>query len=450
MAQFIFERLSLSERSPYTIAGGVQEMFFGRELEYALIKGISENIGIFGPRTIGKTSLLMKLYHDIKDDSGWMVYALDCARVENEEALLKNLAEKMDVKFSQISDMDKFRKYVTQKTEKEKKQFLFLLDGVDRLIAYDTRNDDKIFRTFNSMCNETLETGEAAARFILFGFREMYEQMKNPESRLYNFMVFLPLKSLDRKSAYQLVTRPMRDIHVKWENEEQDANFLVDQCSGHPLLLQAACHALLQILDNKTDMITIIERKDIDKVFRSDQFQQICLRYYPREFGKPRKAKGFFGILRKSIRQEEKPFFEDIHKITTLAVVRLFFEEAEESFTLRQIQEELKKHRISISQSRMREIMDRLCLSGTFRLVDEPTVITKKDRLDRGQIKIDGTPKDTSWKIKVDTPASYSDKTESAIKFKYEFGIKIFPKLLTANFEGIEKVKQEIEKLTAI
>ncbi|NIM15025.1 MAG: hypothetical protein GTO45_23915 [Candidatus Aminicenantes bacterium] len=38
-----------------------------------------------------------------------------------------------------------------------------------------------------------------------------------------------------------------------------------------------------------------------------------------------------------------------------------------------------------------------------------------------------------------------SDKTR--LKFTYEFAVKIFPRLLVANFDGIDKCKEELVRL---
>lgn len=193
-AQVIFEQLKISERSPYTFSGVVHDLFVGRDVEMALIRGLPENIGIFGSRTIGKTSLLLKLYKEIKDQRRWEVIALDCALIDSAKKLLNELAKKLKVDFSEISTREKFKYFITRQAESKKIQYLFLLDEVDGLVDYDTRNKEKIFKTFNQLCTEPIEGGGVAARFILFGFNKVYKHMKDPGSRLYNFMVFLPLR----------------------------------------------------------------------------------------------------------------------------------------------------------------------------------------------------------------------------------------------------------------
>ena len=95
----IFKQLKISERSPYISAGPVEELFYGRDIEMALVRGLLENIGIFGTRTIGKTSLMLKLHRELKDREDWRVFALDCGRIDNGKKLLTNLAEKMNISF---------------------------------------------------------------------------------------------------------------------------------------------------------------------------------------------------------------------------------------------------------------------------------------------------------------------------------------------------------------
>jgi Ni2+-binding GTPase involved in maturation of urease and hydrogenase len=466
---YIFGQLSIKERSPYTTAGAVPDsLFFGRQMEIALIRGLPENIGIFGTRTIGKTSLLRKLHRAFKSQQQWKVYDLDCARIESEESLLQNLAEKMGIPFEQISNMDKFRRYVTKEAEAGGHRYLFLLDEVDRLAQYDIEHDEKIFNTFNRLCNEIMKNNETAARFILFGFQQMFEQMKNPLSRLYNFMVFMPLKPLDMEGAMSLVTRPIENIRVRWNNRE-DANYLVDNCSRHPRLLQAACHALLTNLDDKEMKRDVIERTDVDKALTSDEFREICMRFYhehvrekgngdennEKEKKKIEKKKPFFARIRgkdtiqtpdidaqetidENTTKNRKEFLGDLHRITILAAVHLLFEEGKESFAIMDIQKELKSYSIDVSPNIMRNILDQLCLSGNFRLQDESTIISTRELKAAEKIDID---------LAVDHPNVYGGSDAAIPRFTYEFGVKIFPKLLVAHFGGMKQCEEERKKL---
>lgn len=474
-SEFIFNQLNISERSPYTTSGAVLDLFYGRELEIALIRGLPENIGIFGTRTIGKTSLLLRLNRDIGAQKNWKVYMLDCARIDSEESLLANLAEKMKIENSKINDMEKFRHYISQQAEEANIQYLFLLDEVDRLVQYDLEHGEKIFNTFNKMGTESLESGGVAARFILVGFHQMFEQMKNPESRLYNFMVFLPLKPLDKKSALALVTQPMKAIRVKWNNEEKDANYLVDNCSSHPLLLQTACHSLLSTLDEKLESKDMIEREDIDKAFKSEQFQQLCMRFYhsaaPKKSNNIEPQKGFWERVFGFGKAKEEPveqrdeesresIMKDIHRITILCAVLLLNKKKEqknesEYFSLTEIHDELKTNDIDISPDIARKILDHLCLLGVLRLIDEPTLIASGGEQSHAKVqaKLHEMQKDKKIRtiepkgIKLDQPENYGKRDETQLKFTYQFGVKIFPRLLVANFDGIDKCKEELEKL---
>jgi GTPase SAR1 family protein len=461
---YIFQQLSIRERSPYTTSGAVPDnLFYGRQMEIALIRGLPENIGIFGTRTIGKTSLLHKLHTSLETQSQWKVYDMDCSRIDSEELLLKNLAEKMDVPFTDISDMEKFRRHITKKAEFGGHRYLFLLDEMDRLVQYDMQNDERIFNTFNRLCNETMKNNETAARFILSGFRQMFEQMKNPASRLYNFMVFLPLQALDLEGAMRLVTRPIENIRVQWDNKD-DALYLVDSCSRHPRLLQAACHALLTHLDSKEKKRDIIERIDVEKALTSSEFRELCMRLYrdksdDRHYGNEEKKvdrkKTFFSRFRgkeiEKINNENttnenkgEEFLSDLHRITILAAIRLFSEENKLSFSIDDLQNELKRDNIDISPNIMRNILDRLCLSGNFRLRDESTIIAKQGKkVLKGkseQIKLNDP------NLIIDSPNDYAGDGTFP-RFTFEFGVKIFPELLKAHFGGLNKCEEERQKL---
>ncbi len=483
--EYIFRQLRISERSPYTTSGAVQDdLFFGRGLEIALIRGLNENIGIFGTRTIGKTSLLLKLHRDLKRQKKWRVVAIDCSRIESEVTLLKNLAEKMDVEFELISSLERFRQFVSREAGKSEIQYLFLLDEVDRLVEYDLGKEENIFKTFNKLCTEILESGEPAARFIMCGFQEMFEQMKNPNSRLYNFMIFLPLKPLDGSSALELVTKPMRAIHVHWQDEARDAQYLIDSCSGHPFLLQTACQSLLSILDEKEYHKDTIEPDDVEKALYTDKMQQLCLRFYDAasqdkrlESGKIQKKdnKSFFSFFKRAPSQgpgiKSKPvekrimlsgasqkdlaeILPDIHRITILSAIRLCIEDGRESFTMTELQEELENFQLDISTDMMRYILDHLWLSGVFRNTNESMLLAPKQEELEQKAKV--IKKDSRLKKEIKTgltvakPDVYLPEKKSRVVFKYEFGVRIFPELLVAKYEGIEKCKEELRRLVGM
>jgi len=335
-----------------------------------------------------------------------------------------------------------------------------MLDEVDRLVQYDLRHDEKIFNTFNRLSNETMKNKETAARFILFGFQQMFEQMKNPLSRLYNFMVFLPLQALDMEGAVSLVTRPIENILVRWNNKENDAAYLVDSCSRHPRLLQAACHALLSGLDSKGEKRDVIERTDVDRALTSPEFLELCMRLYRDhdegddnnekkkvEVKRTLKAR-IWGKDKGEMSDEDsnkKEFISDLHRITILAAIRLLYEEDKESFTIPDIQQELKSYKIDVSPNTMRNILDRLCLTGNFRLRDESTIIAKQGT----KIQEQAQQIDNNLQIKVEHPEDYVGSDTTFPGFTYEFGVKIFPSLMVTHFGGIKQCKEECRELTA-
>jgi hypothetical protein len=431
--EIIFLQMKISERSPYIYAGPVEELFYGRDIEIALVRGLPENIGIFGTRTIGKTSLMLKVYRDLKDRENWRVFALDCGRIDSEKKLLKTLAEKMDIPFRIISNIRKFKKFITRRAEQDGVKYIFLLDEVDSLIAYDVKHGEKIFKTFNILRTEPLKSEDTAARFALLGFEEMFKQMKNPTSRLYNFMVFLPLQALDTMSAFALVTHPMKNIYVKWQNEE-DARYLVEQCSAHPWLLQAACHTLLKILELKADKFDIVERENVNQALVSDDFRQLCLRPY----------ESISGLIK-------EPFFKGIHKITTLAALVIHLEKSKELFSLNEIREELKSYGVNMAPDQMHTIITRLCMYGILKYLGDPDIIMKekKDREEELKEGIEKLSEDVVVKpgeISIKQPEIFDITKGYTLALKYQFAVKIFPRILAANLDGLENCKIEIEE----
>ena len=443
----LFSRLK-NRKKLFSKAVVGRKSFFGREVEIVLIKNLSENIGVFGPRRIGKTSLLNELYKQIKCKKDLKVYKLDCARYENIEMLLKNLAVKMNVNFYEISNLEKFRIYVTQKAEKENSQFLFLLDEVDGLVAYDIQNEEKIFHSFNKMCNKPLNGGIPAARFIIFGFEQIYNHINHNNSSFNNLFVFLPLKSLDKESAFSLVINHMENINIKWQNEE-DALYLVDCCSCHPSLLKTVLEMLSKSLRCKTKNQNIIKREDINKIFKQKKFIQNCMkRFYSPKNKRSFKPKGINTIPKLPIEWEKEPFFDNIHKLVILVTAIIDLEEQQKSFTLIDIQKEMKKNKIDISTKHTREIINRLCLNGTLRSIEEETIIaSSKEKLHKNIKRIidmaEIVDKNIFDKFKIEIPDICKNPNE-ILKQRYEFAVKILPNIFLDSLGSIENCKKEL------
>jgi len=246
----------------------------------------------------------------------------------------------------------------------------------------------------------------------------------------------------------------------------------VDSCSRHPLFLQAACQALLAHLDSKGEKRDVIERTDVDKALISQEFRDICMRYYPDqnegkhkdksgdEAKKEEKKKGFFSRIHGKDTgnfqidnnvpppgpEKKIEFLSDLHRITILAAIRLLFEEGKEHFTIIDIQTELKSYAIDASPNVMRNILDQLCLGGNFRLRDESTIIAKHElKILKDAEKND--PGGTAQAVAVQKPEEYVGSDTAFPKFTFEFGVKIFPKLLVAHLGGMVQCEMERKKL---
>ncbi len=440
-SEIIFHQLSIRERSPYMSTGAVpEELFFGRRTEVTLAQELPDNLGIFGSRTIGKTSLLKKLHALFRSHQGWKVIDMDCSRIQDETGLLTNLAEKMEVPFKDISSLARFRKYIARDAQAGGYRYLFLLDEVDRLVEYDRSVDENIFHTFNRLCTETLKTGGTAARFILFGFQEMFRQMKNPVSRLYNFMIFLPLRTLDWESAVDLVTKPVESIHLKWERRS-DAEYLVEQCSRHPRLLQAACHALLANLDSGKAKRNTIHLKDVIEALASSSFREICMRFYhgPGEDNP--------GGKNSAPSPSEDVMMKDHHRITILAAINQLYTKNKKQFKITDIREELSDAGMEISPNALRHTLDHLCLCGVLRLKDEAVILAQKDT--RSWERINKMKANRGLRARLGAPASMNPDNTAMSSFLYEFDVNIFPELLVKHFGGIDQCRLEQNNLIA-
>lgn len=143
-----------------------------------------------------------------------------------------------------------------------------------------------------------------------------------------------------------------------------------------------------------------------------------------------------------------KEFLNDLHRITILAAIDLLFNKRRERFTLKDIYDELHDYGIDVSPNITRNILDHLCLSNNFRLVDDTTIFTS-----RGDTVINELLQKTDMEdlknvtLHSEKPIALTDNDLTISQFNYEFGVKIYPRLLVRHFGGLEQCEQERKML---
>ncbi|MGK7875346.1 MAG: ATP-binding protein [Xenococcaceae cyanobacterium] len=279
LTEYILEQIDLVTVSPYTWAGPVKKsMFFGREDE---LKTITENISrnnyaILANRKMGKTSLLNRIFPHLDQDPSKQVFNCDLQVVNDYESFYDDLAlsfpdlEGEIAKFSKPSPRDFLQVIRNLKQRNDYREIIFIFDEVDELLAYDLDTKERLFKTFRNLSQSENDN----VHFIFSGTTTLVKRMLNPDSPLFNFCQGIKIKLLEEKSARDLVTIPMGNIGVKFENEEASVQRILGITARHPNLIQYLCDLLIKKINKKQERT--IREGDVESAINSDDFYQYC------------------------------------------------------------------------------------------------------------------------------------------------------------------------------
>lgn len=275
LTRYILKQIDLVTVSPYTWSGPVpEEMFYDREEQ---LKTITENISqnnyaLLANRKMGKTSLLNKILAQLRRDRDKQVFYFDLQAVNDYDSFYEYLAYKSTDFAKEIAQLDKpsplsFIQVIKNiQRSYQAKQIILIFDEVDELLAYDLQFQEQLFRTFRALSQDNT----VKVRFIFSGTTTLVKQKINPDSPLCNFFHPLPLEILDQRSAQDLVTVPMENLGINFENEETSVQRILSITARHPNLIQKFCGLLIDTI-NKTQ-VRIITEEDVEAVINSEAF----------------------------------------------------------------------------------------------------------------------------------------------------------------------------------
>ncbi|MDJ0508688.1 MAG: ATP-binding protein [Crocosphaera sp.] len=278
LTRYILKQIDLVTVSPYTWSGPVpKEMFYDREEQ---LKTITENISktnyaLLANRKMGKTSLLNKIFPQLKNDPEKQVFYFDLQAVNDYDSFYEYLAYKSQDFAKEIAQLDQrsplsFNQVIKNIQQSyQAKQIILIFDEVDELLAYDLKFQEQLFKTFRALSQDNTDDS-LKVRFIFSGTTTLVKQMINPDSPLFSFFHPLPLEILDQRSAQDLITVPMENLGVDFENEETSVQRILSITAQHPNLIQKFCGLLIDTI-NKTQ-VRIITEEDVETVINSEEF----------------------------------------------------------------------------------------------------------------------------------------------------------------------------------
>ncbi|HYF49791.1 MAG TPA: hypothetical protein VEJ63_10320, partial [Planctomycetota bacterium] len=325
----VLESCDLESLSPYESQAPVREMFYGRE---GLIKEIlrsTKGYALVGTRRLGKTSLLFRLQDEIRKRPKAETIFLECGGVTDSLALAERLSIALKFQLPQAFSLPDFERALRRWIDSSGKELYCFFDEIDDFVATG-KEAEPLWQIFKSLAFEGRMTVYVA------GFSELFSRFRDYESLFFNFLLFRKLSYLDRQSAVALVTHPMQELGLTFEDPETLVASILEKTSTHPNIIQIFCDLLVKRMARRKRRVILGE--DIEETARHPEFEESIVRIMQSNLIRP------------------------VEKLLLLLVAYYNVRPLSGS----QVSELLADWEISISQEKIAEILDRLVLYAVF------------------------------------------------------------------------------------
>ncbi|GEM_PF-2730319 len=255
-------------QSPFILGGPTSpKMFFGRNQELNQIMGqISQSsFALIAGRRTGKTSILYRLSSRLPNADFYSLY-YDCSTTSTYHAFLTAKIRNWQPTAPPNAPLTFDDLFQTLPLDKP---LVLLLDEADKLVPHEQQNGWQLFNALRAMSNAR------QLQVVFGGERTLFYALKDSTSPLYNFPNEIVLGALDKQAVKELVTRPMHQLMLEFENATDIVDNIYEFTAGHPNVVQRLCHRLIDRL-NKTNSrkITLSDIKAVigDKDFQDEDF----------------------------------------------------------------------------------------------------------------------------------------------------------------------------------
>jgi len=333
----ILRYVDFVDLSPYETMGPVDSMFFGRLEEIKTMRQLShKSFAIIGARQLGKTSLMMKVRNLIGNDTKIKTLYLDCSTYYDPLALCQAIIDGVTPAIVDGSDNDRkvtieslgdFKKTVRELCKRKEIKLALFLDEIDTLLSIDKEMNGLLFKTFRALSQENVIS------LYVAGYEELFIRTKDIQSPLFNYMELIRLGSMDKRSASQLVTEPIKELGIRIQDEKAVVEEICDISSCFPNLIQYICKRLIYLIASQKRRV--IYSTDLAMVKRDPDFQDYLL----------------------------SRFFTNLTSLGK-AITLLLSPRQEMSISL--IDEKLRQSNVYLSMQELSEEIDRLIIAAVF------------------------------------------------------------------------------------
>ena len=265
----VLEGCDLESLSPYESQAPVREMFYGREGLLKEILRSNKGYALVGTRRLGKTSLLFRLQDEIKKRPRAETVFLECGGVSDGLALAERLAFALKVPLAQPFTLVDFERSLRRWLDSAGRELYCFFDEIDDLVA-SGKESEPLWQIFKSLAFEGRMTVYVA------GFSELFARFRDYESLFFNFLIFRRMSHLDRPSAISLVTHPIQELGLRFEDQETIVAAILEKTSTHPNIIQIFCDLLIKRMALRKRRTVLVS--DVEETARDPEFEEAIVR----------------------------------------------------------------------------------------------------------------------------------------------------------------------------
>lgn len=268
--------LAGSPCNPYTpdVAGAVpREMFFGRENDKFSVFNREGSCIIYGGRQLGKSALLEQIYQEHNPEKNTEVKVIKYTMTVQDTSIL-------DVVIRNCVNAGVVNGNTTRKTfntnvkrwldEKNGRRVLVLLDECDRALDKDALEKFPDVEVLRNLMQDTTRN----FKVVFTGLHSVQRFSLEPNSPLYHFGPNLCIGPLSTDAAYDLMTRPMQFLGLKFETH-QLVQMALNYCNYQPKLIQMFCSELVKGINRlpSREPVHVIDRSTMLMVYDSQDLK---------------------------------------------------------------------------------------------------------------------------------------------------------------------------------
>jgi hypothetical protein len=280
LKEILLQQISSSQISPYQTDGPAITTFYGRQRELKKVLGTNNrSFSIVGARKIGKSSLLARIKTEYEEIGVYSIL-MDLESPANPDHT--SFLQRMELELNRLFNTaihfgDSIEEFTCamKNLPRGGRRLVIILDEIDGLLLYDKRQDFRLFRTFRSLFQE------GCCQFILSGFEVLQNVKRGIDSPFYNFCEEIPLGPLEKKYALDLITEPMANIGISYENPA-DRELILQYTALHPNLVQFFCKHLIEKMDenDESNRKRLIRRTDIEDLYNYEFDNYVLDEFY--------------------------------------------------------------------------------------------------------------------------------------------------------------------------